>query len=348
MRARAVIGASFGDEGKGLMTDYLCQQGAGVVVRFNGGAQAGHTVFRPNGDRHVFHHFGSGSFCGVPTYLSQFFLINPIAFHREFIALEHLKPRVYAHPDCLITTFADMIINQELENKRGDRRHGSVGLGINETIERSQMPELKLTMADVWNEAKSIESKLKEICTKYAKFRLGKEIPNADEMIVFFLKGLSLIANDIHPLGIAQCRDIVFEGAQGLLLDQNNKENFPHVTRSNTGMQNVRFLMAQAGITEIETYYVSRSYLTKHGAGKLPGEDSTMRFHDDTNFDNEFQGELRFAPLDYDALLARCEKDFGSKNFKLVITHVDQLETDCERDLTSRGPTYKDVSYGSL
>lgn len=53
MRARVVIGANFGDEGKGLVTDYLCaSEGAGMVVRFNGGAQAGHTVVTPDGRRH--------------------------------------------------------------------------------------------------------------------------------------------------------------------------------------------------------------------------------------------------------------------------------------------------------
>lgn len=86
MRARAVIGASFGDEGKGLVTDYLCAiQGAGIVVRFNGGAQAGHTVVTPDGLRHVHHHFGSGTLWGTPTFLSQFFIVNPIAFLAELL-----------------------------------------------------------------------------------------------------------------------------------------------------------------------------------------------------------------------------------------------------------------------
>ena len=81
MRARVVIGSNFGDEGKGLTVDYLCHQGAGVVVRFNGGAQAGHTVCLDR-LRHVFSHFGSGTLRGVPTYLSQFFIVNPIMFVR--------------------------------------------------------------------------------------------------------------------------------------------------------------------------------------------------------------------------------------------------------------------------
>src|SRR6266436_2186871 len=111
MRARAVIGANFGDEGKGLVTDYLCAtQGAGMVVRYNGGAQAGHTVVPPDRKyRHVFHHFGSGTMCGVPTFLSQFFVCNPLACMyeaNELLALG-VNPVLYAHPNCLVTTFAD-------------------------------------------------------------------------------------------------------------------------------------------------------------------------------------------------------------------------------------------------
>lgn len=77
--AIAVIGAGFGDEGKGLMTDYCCQRPKyTTVVRFNGGAQAGHTVVTPDGRRHVFSHFGSGTLRGAATFLSRFFICNPI------------------------------------------------------------------------------------------------------------------------------------------------------------------------------------------------------------------------------------------------------------------------------
>ena len=61
--AKTVIGANYGDEGKGLTTDYFAAEHGSdaLVVRFNGGAQAGHTVTTPDGGRHVFSHFGSGS-----------------------------------------------------------------------------------------------------------------------------------------------------------------------------------------------------------------------------------------------------------------------------------------------
>lgn len=59
MEAAVVIGANYGDEGKGLITDYLAalDHSNTLVVRFNGGAQAGHTVQTPSGLRHVFSHF---------------------------------------------------------------------------------------------------------------------------------------------------------------------------------------------------------------------------------------------------------------------------------------------------
>jgi adenylosuccinate synthase len=321
MRARAVIGANFGDEGKGLVTDYLCStQGAGMVVRFNGGAQAGHTVVTPDGRRHVFSHFGSGSFCDVPTFLSQFFICNPILFFDELRRLHELgvKPTVYAHPNCLITTFADMIINQEIENNRGSKRHGSCGLGFNETIMRSDIPELKITMSDLWNAA-PLKDKLGEICGKYAQFRCGKEVEKPEAMI-------------------AQCPDPIFEGAQGLLLDEGNKQFFPHVTRSHTGMHNVKVLCEHAGIKDIETYYVSRTYLTRHGAGPLPGENPKMVFADDTNLEHPYQGTIRFAPLDMDGLRNRCATDSGGR-FSLVLTHCDQLAEQCDADVYFDGPT---------
>jgi len=346
MKARVVIGANFGDEGKGLITDYLCAKyGAGMVVRFNGGSQAGHTVVTPEGKRHVFKHFGSGTFLNIPTFLSQFFILNPIMFFKELdeINLLGFKPIVYAHPNCLVTTFADMIINQRIENARGHLRHGSVGLGIGETIERSNIESLKITMSDLWN-GRNLKDKLREICTKYAEFRTGSIIAKYEPMIDNYIKGCEKFAEYIFPLGIDQCKEPIFEGAQGLLLDQNNAEFFPHVTRSNTGMKNVRVLCEQAGIKDIDIYYVSRTYLTRHGAGPLPGEDPSLTsFHDDTNVPHDYQGVMRFAPINLLDLYARCATDANKNEWNIAITHFDQLEISTSCDIKSYGPTRKDV-----
>lgn len=346
--ARAVIGANFGDEGKGLVTDYLAAQGAGIVVRYNGGAQAGHTVVTPDGMRHVFAHFGAGTLAGVPTFLSQFFVCNPIMFFPELEKLINLRvePVIYAHPACKVTTFADMIINQRKEDARGDKRHGSVGLGFAETLNRSQIPELAITMGDLWNGIK-LEDKLAQICAKYTQFRTGYSISKPEAMIHSFMTRCEKMAEVVRPLGIQQCPDPIFEGAQGLLLDQNNKEFYPHLTRSNTGMQNIRTLCAQGGFDNIEPYYVSRTYLTRHGAGPLPGENKKLKYRDDTNLDHAYQGSIRFAPLDFRKLTDRVLEDSGdmAKNVKMVFTHCDQLDvvSGFDGDLRSYGETRNDI-----
>jgi adenylosuccinate synthase len=243
----------------------------------------------------------------------------------------------------LITTFMDMLINQFKEEKRGGKRHGSCGVGFHETIVRSRVPELKITMSDLWNGGTGLETQLAEICGKYAKFRIGGAFPFNPLVIQKFIECCADFAQCVNPLGMAQCKDPVFEGSQGLLLDMDNKEFFPHVTHSNTGMKNVDILCAQAGITEIEPWYVSRTYLTRHGAGPLPGEESSLSFEDNTNHKTQFQGQLRFAPLD-GGLRSRCGRDAGRRPWKLAFTHCDQLGPDILADLYADGPTRNSVS----
>ena len=101
---KVVIGANFGDEGKGLMTDYFAAQSVGscLVVLHNGGAQRGHTVVTPEGFRHVFHHFGCGTFAGADTYCAEEFVVNPALFREEYEKLAkhgHIH-NFYINPKC--------------------------------------------------------------------------------------------------------------------------------------------------------------------------------------------------------------------------------------------------------
>ena len=152
-----VIGANYGDEGKGLLVDYLSSAMTSmgtrpVVVRHNGGAQAGHTVVTaPEGERHVFKHVGSGALVGASTYLSSFFVCNPILFRKELEELMKLNviPEVLVSHDSPVTTPYDVMINQLVEQHRGDNRHGSVGVGFGETIERAESLVYALKLQDL-------------------------------------------------------------------------------------------------------------------------------------------------------------------------------------------------------
>ena len=162
-----VIGLNYGDEGKGAAVDWLChgavsgdrncgdyyEAGSAAVVRFNGGAQAGHTVVTPDGRRHVFSQFGSGTFAGCPTILSRFMMVNPIMFwkeRKELLGKVDKLPPVYVDPRAYVTTPYDVFINQELERSRGNDRHGSCGMGIGETEVRSDSG-FALWAVDLWN-----------------------------------------------------------------------------------------------------------------------------------------------------------------------------------------------------
>ncbi|MGE3913811.1 MAG: adenylosuccinate synthetase, partial [Chloroflexota bacterium] len=91
-KAYILVGLGFGDEGKGAWTDYLARtEPVHTVVRFNGGAQAGHNVVTPDGRHHTFAQFGSGTLVrGVNTHLSRYMLVNPLAMLKEDEALQAL------------------------------------------------------------------------------------------------------------------------------------------------------------------------------------------------------------------------------------------------------------------
>jgi len=355
MKAAVVIGANYGDEGKGLITDYLAalhrprDPSSTLVVRFNGGAQAGHTVQRPNGVRHVFSHFSSGTFSGAQTYLSDFFIANPILFKQELERLGDCaySPKVTIHPDVVVTTPYDMFINQVFERFMADKRHGSCGIGINETIERNLHAKYQLAVKDLFDR-NTLRKRLLLVRDEWLEARLAQLIPRkltqdekdlifSEEIFEYFLDDIQMFQNYCEVSDyrrITKSDKLIFEGAQGLLLDQSHK-NFPHVTRSNTGLQNVSTIAIHNNISHLDIYYVTRCYLTRHGAGPLDDECSTCpcpHFRDETNLPHKFQGRLRFAPINVDAMNMEINADLNklskkiSRRVTLVVTCLDQFE----------------------
>lgn len=348
-RAKVVIGAQYGDEGKGLMTDYLCEKfDAQLVVRFNGGAQAGHTVTTPDGKRHVFGHFGSGGFLGVPTWLAPQFVVNPILYDKELKAMYDrngaMHPNLRIDPSCRITTPYDMLINQMLEKQRGNGRHGSCGVGFGETIHRHNF--IPLTYGDMMESQKVFRHMVNVIRTQWfpkrarqlgldpeetAKYVDSQEMYDKFFKIVAFMRDCTK-PGDYHIL--ENKKTVVFEGAQGLKLDM-DRGAFPHVTRSNTGLQNVIPLCDMANLSKVDVFYTTRSYVTRHGAGPLNRELLTPPYEnivDDTNIPHDFQGNLRFAYLDVDDLRYQVLRDLNEAyrpgiTARLAITCLDQLDT---------------------
>jgi len=362
MKARVVIGANFGDEGKGLMTDFLAHQyRPDYVVRFNGGAQAGHTVVTPDGKRHVFSHFNSASFQGIKTFLGPQFVVHPILFFRELNKLKDLgvSPVVMVDPRALITTPYDMLINQAYEHVMGFKRRGSCGVGFGETIERNfrtmyivdsqrnmhGLDTLVLRVEDLDQGIEYLHYKLQVIRREWVPTRLSElgisdsSFPElrkqvmSDDLMWKFIKDLVQFQKNVQLMFPFSLRgaELLFEGAQGLGLDQADG-TFPNVTRSFTGIKNVQEIATDAGVDRLEVHYLTRAYLTRHGAGPLKHELKHKPYpgiKEKTNVTNQFQGAFRYANLDVDDLVGRIKTDLRYAKLPvdviLGVTCVDQV-----------------------
>lgn len=366
---KVIIGSNFGDEGKGLMTDYMCSINENsVVIRFNSSAQAGHTVVTPDSKRHVFGHFGAGSLQGIPTFLSSYFSVNPLLFLKEYDELNKIGniPHTMIDPNCPVVIPQDMLLNQILERHRGDNKHGSCGLGYNESIVRNSMDRYRITCGDIFSGI--YKDKLELIRKEYIDKRLEQlNLKSSNDNLINVLFNANIIEHFIYDVDnnfkskielsniesvLENYQTPIFEGAQGLMLSEDYKY-FPYVTHSKTGVSNVIDLLEEAKPCElnIEVIYVTRSYLTRHGAGPLPNEMKEKPYKnitDLTNIQNEFQGVLRFAPLDIDLLSENIENDYNKIHFKsknkkinvsksIAITCLDQIDN-------NKAEYYKDKS----
>lgn len=364
---KIVIGANFGDEGKGLMTDYFAnearlQKKSCLVVCHNGGSQKGHTVLTPTGVRHIFHHFGSGSMAFADTYLSEKYIVNPIIFNIEFNQLKEktIIPKTYINAECLLTTPFDMMINQLIEEYRGADKHGSCGAGIFETIVRNRIKEFHMTMAGF--EAIDVDRKkefLNNIADNYFPLRIKElgveQIPekwyeilkSKEEIIEKYIEDFLYMEENIIIAAdeITDMYDyVIFEGAQGLLLDQNNTAYAPHLTPSNTGVKNPAEIIERkiksgfaADEMDIEVCYVTRTYMTRHGAGRFDSECSKEDINADitdlTNVPNPYQDSIRYGRLDLSDLKKRIDKDLNDisdLNIKksAAVTHINEYGYD--------------------
>lgn len=263
-----------------------------------------------------------------------------------------VRPKILVDPRAPVTTPYDMMLNQFAEQARGGARHGSCGLGFGETLERCLRPGLALTVGGL-GDANSLRSMLGRIRDEWAPARLSALMAAAgaggaaaadllllESEAIFerWLEDAAAFLDAVEVCNSAILRDagaLVFEGAQGLGLDQ-DRGAFPFVTRSNTGLKNVLTLAAEAGVSRLDAVYVTRGYATRHGAGPLAHELSgppCEGVQDTTNVHNPWQGALRFGTLDLSILARSIADDLSDAAVapfpvahRLAVTCLDQLD----------------------
>ena len=349
----AVIGANYGDEGKGQTVSYLCQQHTGnkIVVLTNGSSQRGHTAVIGN-KKHIFHHFGSGLLADADNFFSKDFIVNPFMFENEEKELQEKKitlTRCFVHKDAKMAFVYDMFVNQIIELSRTNK-HGSCGCGVWETLKRYETVCNK-TVSELYH---LNNTELED----YIKFCALVSLSRAEELIkeenlptnilneyshLFTDEDMleSVIDSINHFFNVVKIVDdcsflhnyetVVFENGQGLLLDRriDKKLSTPSITGCETLLTTIN---DGFNIKDIKPklYYITRTYITRHGSvdfkEKCDMSEINPNMFDETNQPNPYQGTLMYGKLNFNELYERVENDVQRLGipveYGLSVTHT--------------------------
>lgn len=340
-----VVGANYGDEGKGTVTARIAEKnkrGKILNVLTNGGSQRGHSVLF-DGKTHVFKHFGSGTSFGAVSCFSNDFILNPIQFCKE---LEEIRiafgkrPESMRMENCKWSTPYDMMFNQ-MESIMNWK--GTCGMGIWATLCRyADMPatptfsSFSLASDDSKIEFLNSVKRYYENKIDVSKFPEYEKPWNSEELQWHFIADCKsmFVETDLFD-GFGRFDIVIFENGQGLLLGDEGL-NDPEKTPSVTGSKTIEgFNIPDEA--EVTLHYVTRPYLTRHGSKTFVEEhvDGDMKPELEINVFNEWQRDFKQANLGalgrFD-LKRRIEKDcawtFGKKNWNycMDVTHCDEID----------------------
>jgi adenylosuccinate synthase len=349
-----VIGLGFGDEGKGTIVDALVRKtGASTVVRFNGGAQAAHNVVTPEGRHHTFSQWGSGTLAGAATVLSKDVVVDPLAMIQEAYSLCYLGLRdpltlLTVDERALVSTPFHGAMSKVREIVRGADRHGTCGVGVGEAVRESLDAgidkdcllhagdlqhhheirwRLRLTRQHCAAEATKLLAEARVVTAEAA---LAMTMLNSEELEETAAQDMATVGRRIRIASWDQIAEtlrggnLVFEGAQGVLLDEWHGFH-PHTTWSTTTGDNARAVFINAGVGgDLKTVGVTRAYATRHGQGPFPSENGLGPRAGEHNEGGGWQGPFRVGW--FDAVLTRYAIGVDGGVDALAVTCVDQQD----------------------
>lgn len=281
MNGTAIIGAQWGDEGKGKITHLLAEQND-LVVRYSGGPNAGHTVIH-NGKVFKLHQIPSGVlFPKVDCFMGNGMVIDPDQLLKEIEMLEgegvdlgRLRLSGNAH---LILPY-HQALDRGLETSRGDRAIGTTGRGIGPTytdkVARRGIRAQDLLLTDA-----SLSEKIQQTLD-HSNLLLEQRFENSPVAVSSIMESVREWRDRIGPF-IADCftplhealesgKNVLFEGAQGTLLDVDHG-TYPYVTSSNPTTGGV-LTGSGVGATALQRVIgVAKAFQTRVGSGPMPTE----------------------------------------------------------------------------
>lgn len=323
MEVKIVLGYTFGDEGKGVTTQWLCRRAIEegkkpVVVRFSGGPQAGHTVNNGNVE-HVCSSFGSGVLLGVPTVLMKNVFVDPISLMREYdeLRVKSINPSIYISSLCRVITPADVIAGRLNSKVMTD---GTCGRGIYPTYIRCNSMLSQIQCSRTFSDMLDTPLRFFIMGASYHHVKI-------DEYEELFIESCNRLKNLSKVIDLENYDVMIFEGSQGLLLDM-DRGFYPNVTPSKVGINGID----PTFIENAEVYLVTRTYTTRHGNGYIPKRPLKWDLSNkhETNVNNRYQGAFKVGELELDLLNRASERHcldvYKAKynlKYNLVITHMD-------------------------
>lgn len=349
-RLVSLLGLGFGDCGKGVFTDALCRRWqVHTVVRFNGGAQAGHNVVLPDGRQHTFSQFAAGTLVpGVATVLAYPVVVHPGALLVEHSRLQSIGvddglERLFIDRRCRVNTPFHQAAGRLRELARGAAAHGSCGVGVGETVRHALAhPQHTLHYGDLARPALAMQklqairrdllpafAALGEVAANAAAIAAEHRLLADAQLAEAWLENIQNLLRDVPPSSadriaarLARPGTVLFEGAQGVLLDE-WRGFHPHTTWSSIHPRAVEAVAADYGCpARVEHLGVLRAYLTRHGAGPFPTADAGLDvLPEPHNRDQGWQG--RFRRGHPDGVLLRYALAASGRLDGLLVSHLD-------------------------
>ena len=276
-----VVGAQWGDEGKGKIVDWLTDHAQGVV-RFQGGHNAGHTLVI-GGRKTVLHLIPSGILRGqVACYIGNGVVLSPQALFEEMDTLEkmgvNVATRLAISEACPVIMPHHVALDRAREAAKGAGKIGTTGRGIGPAYE-DKIARRGIRVQDLLHPER-FTAKLREVLDfhnfvlkNYLKADTVDLQKSLDETLAYAERIRPLVADVPRLLfeAIEAGKNLLFEGAQGTLLDIDHG-TYPYVTSSNCV---AGAAAAGAGIGPQNLHYVlgiTKAYTTRVGSGPFPTE----------------------------------------------------------------------------
>jgi len=309
-----LLGAVWGDEGKGKVVDYITPN-YDIVCRFQGGSNAGHTI-KFNGETNVLHLIPSGIFNdNCVNVIGNGVVIDPIELIKEIRMLEDkgidVKSRLIISTKSHLILPLHKVADQQIEESKGESKIGSTLKGIGPAY-TTKVARNGVRLGDIFSE--SFEKDLQYI---YSDLNLSKE--NKD----FFsscgkLKEYTILDTAYYiNKSLSEGKSVLAEGAQGSLLDV-DFGTYPFVTSSNTTVGGVVTGLGIPATKINKVIGIFKAYTTRVGSGPFP-----------TELTDEIGEKIRLHGYEYGATTGRPRRcgwlDLPLLKYSCMINGINEL-----------------------